>query len=48
MNEFERGQLLRELQEVDVCEAEHAQAIPKACGFEAATRLLWLRAYEYG
>src|SRR4030042_3646799 len=38
MNELERLQLLPELQEVDVCEAEPAQAIPKACGFEAATQ----------
>ena len=38
MNELERRQLLPELQEVDVCEAEPAQAIHKACSFEAATQ----------
>jgi hypothetical protein len=26
-----------------VTDSEPVQAIPKACGFEAATRLLWLR-----
>ena len=38
--EFQKLQLLRQLQKEDDCEAEPAQAIPKACGFEVATRHL--------
>jgi len=38
MAELQRLQLIRQLQKEDVCEAEPAQAISKACGFEAANR----------
>ena len=38
MAELQRLQLLRQLQEAEICEAEPDQAIHKACGFEAAAR----------
>jgi hypothetical protein len=38
MHELERQQLVRQFQQQDENEQQSAQAIPKACGFEAATR----------
>jgi hypothetical protein len=38
MHELERQQLVRQFQQQDANEEQSSQAIPKACGFEAATR----------
>jgi hypothetical protein len=40
LNELERRQAIREFKEREICGAEPAQAIPKASGFEAATRAI--------
>jgi len=40
INKFKRYQLVQVIQEADILKQETAQAIPKACGFEDATRYL--------
>jgi hypothetical protein len=38
LKELESRQVMREIKEREICGEQPAQAIPKACGFEAATR----------
>ncbi|MHC4426622.1 MAG: hypothetical protein ACYSYV_11060 [Planctomycetota bacterium] len=40
LGELERRQAIREFKEREICGEQPAQAIPKACGFEAATRTI--------